>query len=96
MSNHPPQEGKNCHGLDLSHVKVEPRIDLRYLLDFYQRYPDKDSFFIGSFDRLAGTPELKEQIKKGMSEEQIRTTWKEGVEAFKELRKKYLLYKDFE
>lgn len=92
MSIHPPQDGKVCHGLDLSDAKVEPRVDLRYLLDFYQRYPDKDSFFNGSFDRLAGTPELKEQIRKGLTEEQIRATWERGLEAFKELRKKYLLY----
>lgn len=92
MSNEPPQEGKTCYGLDLSKVEVEPRITLKYLIDFYQRYPEKDKFFIGSFDRLAGTPELKEQIRKGMTEEQIKATWKTGLETYGEMRKKYLLY----
>jgi uncharacterized protein YbbC (DUF1343 family) len=92
MSNEPPHLGKTCYGIDLSNIEVLPRINLKYLLDFYQKYPDKDKFFIGSFDRLAGTPELKEQIKKGMSEEEIRATWTKGLEEYKQIRSKYLLY----
>ena len=92
MSNEPPHEGKVCYGLDLSSVPVEPRIDLKYLLDFYNKYRDKEKFFIGSFDRLAGTPVLKDQIKKGLSEEQIKATWQKDLESFREMRKKYLLY----
>lgn len=92
MSNDPPQNGKVCYGLNLSNVEVEPRINLKYLLDFYQKYPDKEKFFIGSFDRLAGTPVLKEQIKKGFTEEQIKATWQDGLATYREMRKKYLLY----
>lgn len=92
MSNHPPHEGKVCYGLDLREAEVKPRLDLKYLLDFYQKYPDKENFFTGSFDRLAGTPELKEQIRKGMSEDEIRATWQDGLRAYQELRSKYLLY----
>ena len=92
MSNEPPQKGKTCYGLDLRNVKVEPRINLKYLIDFYNKYPDKEKFFIGSFDRLAGTPVLKEQIKKGFTEDQIRATWQEGLATYREMRKKYLLY----
>ena len=92
MSNEPPQEGQTCYGLDLSNVEVKPQITLEYLLDFYQKYPDKDKFFIGSFDRLAGTPELKEQIKKGMTEEEIKATWKQGLDDYREMRKRYLMY----
>lgn len=92
MSNEPPHEGKTCYGLDLREVKVEPRIDLKYLLDFYKKYSDKKKFFIGSFDRLAGTPELKEQIRKGWTEEQIRATWQEGLKHYRTVREKYLLY----
>ena len=92
MSNTPPHENQLCYGLDLSAEPVERRINLKYLIDFYNRYPDKDKFFIGSFDRLAGTKVLKQQIKDGLSEEQIRKTWEKDLTAFKEKRKKYLLY----
>ena len=92
MSNYPPHENKTCYGLDLRNVDVKPRIDLKYLLDFYQKYPDKEKFFGGSFDRLAGTHVLKEQIKKGLTEEQIRETWQEDLATYREMREKYLLY----
>lgn len=92
MSNDPPHEGKTCFGLDLRQVEVEPRINLSYLLDFYNKYSDKEKFFIGSFDRLAGTPQLKEQIRRGLSEEQIRASWQKDLDAYRELRAKYLLY----
>lgn len=92
MSNEPPHEGETCYGLDLSQVEVEPRITLKYLLDFYKKYPEKDKFFIGSFDRLAGTPELKEQIKRGMTEEEIKATWKKGLDEYRQMRSKYLIY----
>jgi uncharacterized protein YbbC (DUF1343 family) len=92
MSTYPPHENKTCYGLDLRNVDVKPRIDLKYLLDFYQKYPDKEKFFTASFDRLAGTPVLKEQIKKGLTEEQIRKTWQEDLATYREMRKKYLLY----
>lgn len=93
MSNDPPQNGQVCHGLDLRNVKTGPGLDLHYLLDFYKKYPDKDKFFIGSFDRLAGTPVLKEQIRNGMTEQQIKETWKTDLEAYRKMRAKYLLYR---
>ena len=92
MSNDPPQNGKLCYGLDLRNVEVEPRINLKYLLEFYKKYPDKEKFFIGSFDRLAGTPVLKEQIRKGLTEDQIRDTWKVGLDQYRNMRSKYVLY----
>jgi uncharacterized protein YbbC (DUF1343 family) len=92
MSNHPPQEGKVCHGLDLRNAKTGPALDLHYLLDFYKKYPDKDKFFNGSFDRLAGTPDLKEQIRMGLTEQQIKETWQSDLDAYRKMRLKYLLY----
>ncbi len=92
MSNTPPQEGKLCYGIDLSTVSVAPGINLQYLLDFYKKYTDKEKFFIESFNRLAGTPVLQQQIKDGLTEEQIKETWEKDIEVFKEKRMKYLLY----
>lgn len=92
MSIQPPQNGKVCYGLDLRNVKVRRGIDLHYLLDFYQKYPDKDKFFTSSFDRLAGTPVLKEQIKQGLTGEQIKQTWQKDLTAYRAMREKYLLY----
>jgi uncharacterized protein YbbC (DUF1343 family) len=92
MSNTPPHENKVCYGIDLREVKVEPRINLQYLIDFYKAYPEKGKFFISSFNRLAGTPVLQQQIKDGLTEQQIRESWVKGLEEYKVIRKKYSLY----
>jgi uncharacterized protein YbbC (DUF1343 family) len=92
MAKNPPQENKLCYGLDLRNVEVPKRIDLHYLLDMYKLFPDKEKFFIPFFERLAGNAELRQQIKDGLTEEQIRATWQKDLEAFKLMRARYLLY----
>jgi uncharacterized protein YbbC (DUF1343 family) len=88
----PPLKDKLCYGMDLRSVTPARKVDLQYLLLFYQKYPDKEKFFIPYFDKLAGTTQLKQQIKDGLTEEQIRASWKPGLDAFNAKRKKYLLY----
>jgi uncharacterized protein YbbC (DUF1343 family) len=58
----------------------------------YQAYPDKEKFFLLYFDILAGTPKLKQKIKDGLTEDQIRESWQPDLDKYKEVRKKYLLY----
>jgi uncharacterized protein YbbC (DUF1343 family) len=88
----PPLKGNLCYGIDLRTVTPPRKIDLQYLIFFYKKYPDKEKFFIPYFDKLAGTTQLKQQIKDGLTEEQIRASWKPGLDAFNVKRKKYLLY----
>ena len=88
----PPLKNVKCFGLDLRNVKTQRRIDLSYLIDFYGRYPEKDKFFTSYFDKLAGTPILKQQIKDGMSEDAIRKSWQKDLEAYQLIRKKYVIY----
>jgi len=102
-STNPPLKGQLCRGYDLTSVSPdsiwkERRINLQYLLDFYNYFPQKDSFFLKTlyFDKLAGTTHLREQVIAGKTEAEIRRTWQPGLEKFKAVRKKYLLYKDFE
>jgi uncharacterized protein YbbC (DUF1343 family) len=99
----PPLEGRLCHGFDLTSLKpqslqAEKQINLSFVLNMYKDFTVKDSFFLKSnfFNTLAGTTQLQQQIKEGKSEAEIRSTWQEGLTVYKKLRKKYLLYKDFE
>jgi uncharacterized protein YbbC (DUF1343 family) len=92
MSNKPPHENKLCYGVDLRNVPVEPKLTLKYLIDLYQRYPEKEKFFTGYFDKLAGTSALRQQIKDGLSEEEIRKTWQKDLDTYKTIRQKYLMY----
>ncbi|HEX8061358.1 MAG TPA: DUF1343 domain-containing protein [Cyclobacteriaceae bacterium] len=94
MSAKPKLENQLCHGVDLRKVKPGRRISLKYLIDMYNQFPDKEKFFIPYIDKLSGTKEFKEQIKKGMTEEEIRATWKPGLDAYKKVRQKYLMYPD--
>ncbi len=80
-------------------------MQLDYLLEAYRLFPDKASFFLGKpnaeptayfFNKLAGNSTLMEQIRKGTPEKEIRKSWQPGIERFKTIRKKYLLYPDFE
>jgi uncharacterized protein YbbC (DUF1343 family) len=65
-------------------------------LEYYSKAPDKFFARPAFFDLLAGTDKLREQISEGWSEEQIRDSWKEELDEYKNMRKKYLLYEDFE
>jgi uncharacterized protein YbbC (DUF1343 family) len=93
----PPLMGIRCYGVDLRGAiedKLVPSsgINLGWVIDAYNRYPEKDKFFNNYFDVLAAGPILREQIISGMSPDEIRVTWKEGLEKFGRIRAKYLLY----
>ena len=77
-------------------MKNKPYLNLFWIIDIYNGYPNKDEFFIKSFNLLAGTDKLKQQIIDGDSEEDIYKSWQSGLKQFKQTRKKYLLYPDFE
>ncbi len=89
---------KKCYGWDLSKELPGGKVDISYLLKAYKLFPGKDSFFLKNnfFNKLAGNDVLMKQIKAGQSEETIRKSWQPALSQFKTIRKKYLLYKDFE
>jgi len=69
--------------------------EIFWLMRAYDLFPHKDKFFNAYFDQLAGTKKLKQQIIDKVPEPEIRKSWEPGIEAFKKIRQKYLLYKDF-
>ncbi len=96
-----PHKGKKCFGKNLSEKNIdtlrnEGYINLYYLINAYKNFPDQDSFFNNYFDTLAGTKKLRKQIEKGYTPSEIRKTWKDDLNKFKQIRKKYLIYNDFE
>lgn len=98
----PLYAAKTCYGMMLAFDGetadkiVKGRIILSFLLKTYGWYENKDEFFNNFFDKLAGTTELKKQIKQGWTEQDIIASWQDDLTAFKKIRKKYLLYKDFD
>jgi len=69
-------------------------VQIKWLVEAYKLFPDKNNFFLANnyINRLAGTDQLAQQIKDGKSEIEIRKSWQPGLEAFKKIRKKYLIY----
>lgn len=97
MSVHVEQQGNLCYGADLRSLDPDSvRFSLKYILEYYSKAPDKFFARPDFFDLLAGTDKLREQISEGWTEEQIRDSWKEELAEYKNMRKKYLLYEDFE
>lgn len=92
-SKNPPFNGETCYGEDLSKEKKLTRLELKWLISAYTNTTDKSKFFTPFFTKLAGTKKLQEQIEKGVSENDIRASWKSGLEQFKKARAPYLLYK---
>lgn len=88
----PVHNGKLCFGEDLTEIRKVHRLELKWLLKAYENTADKTIFFNDFFTKLSGTKKLREQIEAGMTEKEIRKTWQEGLEQFKEVRKKYLIY----
>jgi uncharacterized protein YbbC (DUF1343 family) len=90
----PPWNGRLCCGADLSEVPKVNHLELKWLLEAYSETEERSKFFNSYFTKLAGTKKLQRQIEGGMSEAEIRATWKVGIEKFKEMRRKYLIYPD--
>mgnify|MGYP001365569444 FL=1 len=91
-SQYPKLKGVLSYGEDLRNYKTSNMIELKWLINSFTQIDDKNNFFRSDFDKLSGTSNLKKQIIEGLSESEIRDSWKEGLEKFKIIRKKYLLY----
>jgi uncharacterized protein YbbC (DUF1343 family) len=105
MSETPLYMNEVCYGLDLRNYDIDQlrkskKLNLKWMMELYQAYPEKEKFFDKSFskqindiDKLAGTRDFKEQIIAGKTEEEIRKSWEPGLTNYKKMRQKYLLYK---
>lgn len=102
LSKEPKYVNQVCWGNRYMYAYLEKSeyqfIRLRILTSWYvySGLGNRSDFFDKNFNYHAGNSELQEQIKNGVSEKEIRQSWQKDLEAFKLIRKKYLLYEDFE
>ncbi len=97
----PPHRDELCYGVDLRDFQERFVIDRRelyveWLLFAYNNMPDDIDFFNNYFTRLAGNRQLQSMIERGAGVSAIMRTWEKDVADFKQVRRKYLLYPDFE
>ena len=102
----PPFLGQACYGVDLRSRPVEAiwkeQIHLDYLVGAWHALkgaPQGKGFFgapdkRGQYwlDKLCGTDAVRKMILAGASAAEIRSSWREDVEAFERRRRPYLLY----
>ena len=96
---YPPHEGEICRGNSFLEEPVDSlfeveELHLSSMFRYYHRYRDSNRFFLSNhfIDKLAGTDQLRKDIMSGKSEQEIRMSWQEELNNFKQVRKKYLLY----
>ncbi|MDR1222125.1 MAG: DUF1343 domain-containing protein [Tannerella sp.] len=98
MDTNPLYKGKVCYGEDLRDEAFEGGLSLRFLIRFFEKSGSSEKEFFSHadrFDLLAGTDSLRRQLVKGLSEKEIRESWKADLDAYRQIRKKYLLYDDY-
>ncbi len=89
-----------CYGETLqdqnpADIFEERKINLSYLIKYYELFPDKTKFFNENkwIDKLAGTAGLREALQSGKTEDQIRQSWQEDLRTYSKIRSKYLIYR---
>ena len=78
-------------GLDPEEV-IAAGVNLEYVIDAYNKVGMGDKFFTSFFEKLIGDGNVRKMIEAGKSAAEIKATWSDDVEKFKQQRRKYLLY----
>ena len=91
-SKFPKHENKVCKGKNLESYPNLNHINLSWLISSFDQAENKEVFFNKFFDKLAGNDKLRNQIKNGLNEYEIRNSWKYELDNFKKIRSKYLIY----
>jgi len=95
----PIYNGQTCLGVNLTnfyanHPEMLGRINLSWLIMAFKAMGSKPDFFNDYFYKLAGNPTLRNQILQDLPESEIKQSWQPGLEKFKEIRRKYLIYNE--
>jgi uncharacterized protein YbbC (DUF1343 family) len=98
----PLYENQICYGANLRLPPydvlkiIRKKLNLSFIKNAYSLMPDKTKFFNDFFEKLTGNVWVRYHIMQNKSDEEMRASWEPGLIKFKKIRKKYLLYPDFE
>lgn len=100
-ASNPKYNGQVCYGIDLRNLSTDSlrnmrSVDIGLIKHVYDQMNMGDGFFNDSFNAHAGNGKLKAQLLHGLSAWEIRKSWEDDLNNYKILRKKYLLYPDFD
>lgn len=98
MSKFPKHQNKTCYGINLINTPNNGSFSYDILVDIYKKYSLNNTDFMTSknfFHKLCGTDKVWIGLQKGLSSEELEKQFKTDLGDYKTLRKKYLLYPDF-
>ncbi len=96
MSTNPKYKNETCNGIKIEIIdaqnfeSVKFGVKLLYVLN--KLYGDKFKFNNSSFDRLAGSKQIRVMIEEGNTPDEIFASWQKDLTKFSKIRNKYLLY----
>lgn len=93
----PLYSDKECHGKNLTeyahnYQNNEQKLNLSWILDARKQLKDDEKFFNNYFIKLVGIADMQQKIDSGASEDEIRSSWKSGIDNYLIIREKYLIY----
>lgn len=91
-SKYPKFNGETCFGKDLRNTERLSNLNLDWLIEAYESSGLGKEFFTPFFKKLAGTVVLQHKIEYGLTSDEIRKSWKNGLEKYDLMRQKYLIY----
>ncbi|UCD00198.1 MAG: DUF1343 domain-containing protein [Phycisphaerales bacterium] len=91
-------QGRECHGARIV-VTARDRLEsyfsgIKIVEAIVRMYPRGFEWRAAHFDRLCGTPAIREAITSGRSANELRNQWRSALESFLKIRDKYLIYRD--
>lgn len=96
MDKNPKYKDQVCYGRDFRESAELGAFSVGFVIDFYNASGRSEDFFTAYFNTLVGNAEVRSMIEEGKSEPEIRQSWQADLQSYKQLRKQYLLYPDFE
>jgi uncharacterized protein YbbC (DUF1343 family) len=91
-------QGQLCNGVRIiitERDQLEPYYNgARIVNELYRMYPRNFQFKVRHFDRLCGTSTVRNAITSRSSLNRLRNKWQAGLESFRKIRDKYLIYPD--
>lgn len=70
----------------------EQKLNLSWILDARKRLENDPKFFNDYFIKLVGVSDLQQKIDSALSEDEIRSSWQDGIDNYLKIREKYLIY----
>ena len=93
----PLYSDKECHGKSLTdyahnYKNNEQKLNLSWILDARKQLNNEEGFFNNYFIKLVGVSDMQQKIDSVLTEDEIRSSWRDGIDNYMIIREKYLIY----